>query len=407
MRDHAGKLERREAFLDSIEKAFRRDAALATKIRGAIQKLSEMAIKRGVTKIVIMDFCGTHEWSIVHYGLRSLMPENVELVAGPGCPVCVTPSRYIEYAVKLSLEGVRVYTYGDAYRLRSLRPVGGAFSLQEARGLGGEVRVVSGFYDAIRLARQSGGESVFFGIGFETVAPGYSVAFERGLVPRNFYFLSQVKLTPPAMRFSLEGLVKEKPDAAFGVIAPGHVSTVVGAKAWSFVSQEMGIPVVMAGFEPIDVLLAVGSILKQIVRGEAKTVIEYTRAVTWNGNLAAQKSIERVFQPVDDFWRGIGVIPKSGLELREEFSEFDAFNRFSLKRIEPSSWEYDLPAGCKCASVTLGMSKPTDCPLFLKACTPDRPIGPCMVSVEGTCSIWARFGGGGLASEVARALGLE
>lgn len=393
-----------KGFLDKLEKAFRSNINVALSIKNLINKLANKALMRGIEKIVIMDFCGTHEWSIVHFGIRSLMPRNVELVAGPGCPVCVTPSRYIEYAVKLSFEGVTIYTYGDAYRLRSIRPVNGAYSLQEARSEGANVQVVTSFVDAIKLAATSGKESAFLGIGFETVAPGYAVAFRKNIVPRNLTFISQVKLTPPAMRLSLELLVKEKPDYKFGVIAPGHVSTIIGAKAWSFASEEMGIPVVIAGFEPIDVLIAIAEILRQIVNNESKTVIEYRRAVTWYGDEEAQRNISEVFTTIDDAWRGIGIIPYSGLELSDKYSSFSAFEKYSLKRISIDDWEYDLPRGCKCGLVTLGKAKPTDCPLFMKACTPDRPIGPCMVSVEGTCSIWARFGGGGLADEIARSL---
>jgi len=391
-------------FLGKLEGAFRSNIHVAVSLRNLIHRLAEKALMRGIGRIVIMDFCGTHEWSIVHFGIRSLIPRNVELVAGPGCPVCVTPSKYIEYVVKLSFEGITVYTYGDAYRLKSLRPINGAYSLQEARSDGASVQVVTSFIDAIRLANTSGRESVFLGIGFETVAPGYAVAFKKNIVPGNLAFLSQVKLTPPAMRLSLELLMKEKLDYRFGVIAPGHVSTITGAKAWSFASEEMGIPVVIAGFEPIDVLIAIAEILRQIMNNESKTVIEYRRAVTWSGDEEAQRNINEVFTTIDDAWRGIGIIPRSGLELSDKYASHNAFEKYSLKRISSGDWEYDLPRGCKCGLVTLGKAKPTDCPLFMKACTPDRPIGPCMVSVEGTCSIWARFGGGGLADEVARSL---
>jgi len=172
------------------------------------------------------------------------------------------------------------------------------------------------------------------------------------------------------------------------------------------VAEHFGIPVVVAGFEPNDVLTAVAEILRQLKNGEHKVLIEYVRAVKWEGDLKAQSSISTVFETVDSAWRGIGYIPKSGLALRDGFKQYDAFEHFGIPDLTPERWQYDLPPGCRCAEVTIGKAKPTDCPLFMKACTPDRPIGPCMVSVEGTCAIWARFGGGGLATEIAKEVGL-
>ncbi|AFA38955.1 MAG: hydrogenase formation protein HypD [Nitrososphaerota archaeon] len=396
----------------AIEQAFRRKTAVTSTLIRSIKKYSEELKARDPGYVYkIMDFCGTHEWTIVHFGLRSLLKkagvDNVELVAGPGCPVCVTPSYYIEQAIKLALEGVVIYTYGDVYKLPALRPVKGARSLAEARALGGDVRIVHSFLHAILDARKHAKPSAFVGIGFETVAPGYSEAILKGLVPDHLKLMSLVKLTPPAMFYTLE-VVREKPTdfPISGVIAPGHVSTIVGGKAWRPVAEQFEIPVVVAGFEPNDVLTAVAEILRQLAKGEHKVVIEYTRAVTWEGDLKAQSSIRTVFETVDSAWRGIGYIPKSGLALRDEFKKHDALEHFGIPDLTPDTWRYDLPANCKCAEVNLGKAKPTDCPLFMKACTPDRPIGPCMVSVEGTCAIWARFGGGGLAEEIAKEIGV-
>ncbi|MCY0891364.1 MAG: hydrogenase formation protein HypD [Pyrobaculum arsenaticum] len=396
----------------AIEQAFRRKTAVTSTLIRSIKKYSEELKARDPGYVYkIMDFCGTHEWTIVHFGLRSLLKkagvDNVELVAGPGCPVCVTPSYYIEQAIKLALEGVVIYTYGDVYKLPALRPVKGARSLAEARALGGDVRIVHSFLHAILDARKHAKPSAFVGIGFETVAPGYSEAILKGLVPNHLKLMSLVKLTPPAMFYTLE-VVREKPTdfPISGVIAPGHVSTIVGGKAWRPVAEQFEIPVVVAGFEPNDVLTAVAEILRQLAKGEHKVVIEYTRAVTWEGDLKAQSSIRTVFETVDSAWRGIGYIPKSGLALRDEFKKHDALEHFGIPDLTPDTWRYDLPANCKCAEVNLGKAKPTDCPLFMKACTPDRPIGPCMVSVEGTCAIWARFGGGGLAEEIAKEIGV-
>ncbi|MEM0340943.1 MAG: hydrogenase formation protein HypD [Acidilobaceae archaeon] len=380
----------------AISLVFRENPELALKLREYINKLFEkLKEKNGSNfKLKIMDFCGTHEWTITHYGLRSLMPEGLELVAGPGCPVCITPSKDVEAVVKLSLEGVTVYTYGDAYRLRALNPVNGAYSLSDAKTLGGDVRVVTSFYDAVVNAKKLGKASVFFAIGFETVAPGYAKALLARAVPENLKILSSVRLTPPAMFYSLS-ILREKPPEppVMGVIAPGHVSTIVGAKAWVPVAEAFEIPVVIAGFEPIDVLLAIASILRQLLQRKAEVEIEYKRAVTFDGDLSAQSAIAKVFETVDAAWRGIGFLPRSGLELREEYSEYNARREYGIKPEGPQEWRKDTPPGCKCAEVVLGKAKPTDCPLFMKACTPSNPYGPCMVSSEGTCAIWARFGG--------------
>lgn len=354
-------------------------------------------------RLKVMDFCGTHEWTITHYGIRSLLPEGLELVAGPGCPVCVTPSHYVEELIKLALDGVIVYTYGDVYRLKAYRDVKGASSLSEARALGANVRVVPDVLTAIRDAMRHSKPSVFCGIGFETVAPGYAQAILKKHIPSNLKLLSLVKLTPPAMFYSLE-VSREKPTEPpiSGVIAPGHVSTITGGKAWEPVAENYEVPVVVSGFEPVDVLVSMLEILKQLVKGEHKVTVEYVRAVTWSGDLRAQNAITRVFEVVDDAWRGIGFLPKSGLRLREEFREFDAFYEFGVKELRPSNWQYDMPGGCRCAEVVLGKAYPSQCPLFLRTCNPQKPVGPCMVSSEGTCAIWAKYGSRELLFKLAR-----
>jgi hydrogenase expression/formation protein HypD len=361
----------------------------------AVKKIDEywrLLSQRGLSRLKVMDFCGTHEWTITHYGLRSLVPRGLELVAGPGCPVCVTPSHFVEALISLSLDGVVVYVYGDVYKLRSTRSVRGVYSLAESRSLGGEVRVVTDLLSAIRDAQSHSKPSVFAGIGFETVAPGYAQAILRGLLPVNLKILSLVKLTPPAMFYALD-VSREKPTEPpiMGVIAPGHVSTITGAKAWTPVSENYNIPVVVSGFEPVDVLVSILEILRQLSRGEAKTTIEYTRAVSWHGDLGAQSAINRVFETIDDAWRGIGYLPKSGLRLRDKYRVYDASYEYGVKEPPPGELK-DMPPGCKCAEVVLGKAYPSQCPLFLKACTPHRPIGPCMVSIEGTCAIWAKYG---------------
>jgi Hydrogenase maturation factor len=392
-----------------LESVFRGNLELA---KALVMKVNELTVE--VTKIYgrdfrfkIMDFCGTHEWTITHYGIRSLLPEAIEMVAGPGCPVCVTPSYFIEELIKLSLEGLTIYTYGDVYRLRTIRPVKGATSLAEAKAFGGKVKIVTSILDAIRDAREHGGESIFVGIGFETIAPGYAYSILKGMLPSNLKLLNLVKLTPPAMFYSID-ILREKPTEPpiMGVIAPGHVSTITGAKAWAPVAENYGIPVVVAGFEPIDVLVAVVEILRQLSRGEARVTIEYARTISWHGDLKAQSMIHKAFETVDDAWRGIGFLPKSGLRVRESYRTIDAFREYSIRDLDPGTWRYDLPLGCRCAEVIIGKIKPSQCPLFMRKCTPQNPVGPCMVSIEGTCAIWARFGAGGLAEEIAKDVGL-
>jgi len=364
-----------------------RDAA---KCRAVAELIAELARRLG-RGAKIMNFCGTHEWTVTRFGLRSIVPSSIDLVAGPGCPVCVTPAKVIEHGIRLSLEGFTVYTYGDLYRVPIPHPVKGARSLLEARSLGGDVRVVYSFLDAVKDAHESGRESVFLGIGFETTAPSYAMLFDAGKVPRNLLFLSALRLTPPIMRFCIETHARVSTPID-GVIAPGHVSTVIGAEPWSFLPRDYGIPTVVAGFEPLDVLMAVAMILRMLVEGRPSLEIEYRRSVSWRGNEYLKKLVSRVFTVVDAVWRGIGEVPESGLDLSERFREWNAFEELGLER--PRGGEYENPPGCRCSEIVLGLAKPTDCPLFMKACTPHNPRGPCMVSSEGTCSIWARFGGG-------------
>ncbi|MCS7143581.1 MAG: hydrogenase formation protein HypD [Archaeoglobaceae archaeon] len=392
--------------IEKIEKAFRNNESLAKTLVGYIVKFYEK-LQKEWGDFKIMDFCGTHEWTITHYGLRSLMPEGLELVAGPGCPVCVTPSYYIENAIRLGFEGIVVYTYGDVFRLPSLKAVNGANSLAEAKALGAEIKIVTGIGDAISDAKSHGKESFFLGIGFETVASGYAKTLISELLPDNLKLMSLVKLTPPAMLATVEILSREEERSVKGIVAPGHVSTIIGAKAWRGVVERHQIPVVVTGFEPIDVLIAIAEILKQLLKKEAKVSIEYTRAVSWDGDLKAQEMISKAFRVTEDGWRGIGILPESGLKVAKSYRKFDAFERYGIPELTSKELENDLPKGCKCAEIVIGKEKPTNCPFFMKKCKPSSPIGPCMVSLEGTCAIWARFGAGGLADQIAEDLKLR
>jgi hydrogenase expression/formation protein HypD len=386
-----------------MRRVFRQNLSLAVKLKRTIWKYSSAVYEReGCNSIKLMNFCGTHEWTTTRYGLRDLLPPSLELVAGPGCPVCVTPAHYVDVAVKLALEGVRVYTYGDSLRLPSVRS-NSPRNLEEARAAGGDVKLVYSFLDAVKDARSRGKQSVFFGIGFETTAPSYALAFKQGMVPENLKFLSAVRLTPPAMRYTIKlyqerGLLPIK-----GVIAPGHVSTVTGAIEWEFLPREHGLPTVVAGFEPIDVLMAIAQILQMLKTGGAEIKIEYKRLVSRNGNTYAKRLMNEVFERAYAAWRGLGFIPSSGFKLRGEFfKRHDALAHFGVPDLTPKEfiythahhgvpWEHDLPPGCRCGEVVVGIAKPTDCPLFLKSCLPTRPWGPCMVASEGTCNIWARY----------------
>lgn len=319
--------------------------------------------------------CGTHEWTITHSGLRALLPENVSLIAGPGCPVCIVPASEIDEAVWLALNGVTLVTFGDMYRAP-----GTELSLEDAKSRGGSVRVVYSVRDAVIMAKnEPGRDFVFFAIGFETTAPMNAV--EIPSCPDNLSFLVGHRLIPPAMEL-LAGLDDLEID---GFIAPGHVSTIIGEKAYRRFPEHYRIPTVIAGFEPLDVLMAVYLLLRQIKKGSAALENEYTRAVTYEGNLKAQAHISKVFDIVDGAWRGIGEIPSSTLRLKKEHSHLDATNKYHIKA-GPSR---DLHPGCSCHLVIIGKITPQECPLFMKACTPEKPKGACMVSGEGTCRIWS------------------
>ncbi|GBC70755.1 Hydrogenase expression/formation protein HypD [Candidatus Calditenuaceae archaeon HR02] len=379
-----------------LTKKMFRDKALASQIIKIIKEYWEiLRTKKGFEEVKIMNFCGTHEYTTTHYGIRSVLPPGVNLVAGPGCPVCITPSFYVETAVKLALEGLTLYTYGDAYKLPAVKEVEGCRSLSDARMMGADVRVVYSFLDAVRDAARGDKSSVFLAVGFETTCPAYASAIANRLIPHNLTLIVAGRLTPPAARFAVERV-----GAVSGVIAPGHVSTITGAGVWKFLPEEFGIPTVVSGFEPLDVLIAITLILKQLVEGEPKLIIEYSRTVTMEGNRHAKRLLSEVFETVDAAWRGIGFIPKSGYALYENLSRYDAFKVYGVKEPSREEWRHDLLPGCMCGQVILGAAKPTDCRLFMKRCTPGTPYGPCMVSVEGACSIWARMGGREALAEV-------
>jgi len=346
--------------------------------RGAVslaRALSERRLDRPVT---IMHVCGTHEHTIAREGIRSFLPKKLRLVAGPGCPVCVCPAGDIDLAVEASaVDGAIVTTFGDMFRV----PATGG-SLEEMRAAGRDVRIVYSPIDAVELARaHPEREVVFMAVGFETTAGPIAAALMSD-PPENFSIIPSLRLVPPVMRFLLERGKGE----VDGFLLPGHVSVVLGRSGYRFL-EELGAPGVIAGFEAADVLLSIAELLRIIEGGPPYRVGNaYRRVVSEEGNGRMRAAIATVFTEADASWRGIGEIPRSGLGLAAGFERFDAVRRFSLT---PPAQAIDVPPGCLCHAVILGEAEPEECPLFGTACTVRRPVGPCMVSSEGTCR--ARF----------------
>ncbi len=358
-----------------VSKAYR-DRRLVEKVAEAIRK------EAPPQRLKIMHVCGTHEQVISHYGLRSLLPDNVEVIAGPGCPVCVVPAREIDEAVTLVLQRseVMLTTFGDMYRVP-----GTHLSLAEARAQGGDVRIVYSVSDAVKLAEEHPSRQVvFFTIGFETTAPTTASEVFNG-PPRNFSVLTSHRLIPPVMEL-LMGVAETYFD---GFICPGHVATIIGTKPFKLFPEAYHMPTVIAGFEPLDIMVAVKHIVDQVARNEAYLVNEYKRMVKEQGNPRALRLLEEVFEVVDGYWRGIGRVPLSALRLKESYVEYDARAKFNVE-VKASR---DLKPGCSCHLILTGKLTPNECPLFDKACTPRTPQGPCMVSSEGTCNIWYRYRG--------------
>ncbi len=344
-------------------------------------KIDKLAADLGDKGVRICHVCGTHEYTISNWGIRSLLPKNVEVIAGPGCPVCICPNSDIEQSIWLSKNNYTLITFGDMSRVPSNKG-----SLIKARAEGANVHIVYSFLDAIKLAKKKPQDNfVFFAIGFETTCPIVAIELINKRVPDNLFILSSHRLVPPAM-----ALLLQIPDIPLnGFIAPGHVSAITGYGLYEPISREHQVPIVVAGFEPADVMLSILAILKQIHQSRAETENLYSRVVTKNGNQVALKAMEEAYRVVDANWRGIGLVPASGYELAEEYDKFN----IRLKEDIPVSEGSDTPKGCRCADIILGKIQPIECPLFNKKCTPENPIGACMVGSEGTCAIHAKFGG--------------
>ncbi len=331
----------------------------------------------------LMEVCGTHTMAVAKSGLKSLLPENIRLISGPGCPVCVTPPSVIDAVLSLSgREGVVLATYGDMVRVPGSRR---GDSLRRRMAEGARVQVVYSPFDAVKYAAENpGDEVVFLGVGFETSAPGTAAAVGEAerLGLKNFSVFSMLKIMEPPIR----ALVKDPDFNVQGFLCPGHVASVIGEEGLRFIAEDLHLPAVIAGFETADILKAVRLLLLQAARGEARLENAYERAVRPEGNPKAREIMRQYFVLRDDDWRGLGNIPGSGLMLRDEYEAFDAEKRFSVEVKDAPE-----PAGCRCGSVIRGKEDPACCPLFGKVCTPEDPVGPCMVSSEGACAAAFRY----------------
>ncbi len=352
-----------------------RDPALGKKLLERIRRNSHKPIK-------LMEFCGGHTVAIFKHGLRQLLPSNIEMLSGPGCPVCVTASADLDKAIGLGhLPDVIITSFGDMVRVPGSRS-----SLQKAKAEGADVRVVYSAQDALNIAKENPEKSVvFIGIGFETTAPTIAASILQAEQERikNYYVLSLHKVCPPIMKAILD-LGEVKLD---GIICPGHVSAVIGSRPYQFLADDYHIACAVSGFEPVDILMAVDSLVEQIESGQPKVDITYRRGVKAEGNPAALNLMEKVFEIGDGDWRGIGKVPKSGLKINKQYERYDAAKRFDIKTSPAKE-----PKGCICGAVLRGVSTPLECQLFRRTCTPESPVGPCMVSSEGSCATYYQYG---------------
>ncbi|MBU0701938.1 hydrogenase formation protein HypD [bacterium] len=385
--------------------------------KGLIESINRL-VDRTDRKIVLMEVCGTHTVAIFKHGIRNLLDSSIRLVSGPGCPVCVTAAQDIDRAVWLSRQkDVILATFGDMIRVPgstvSLEGFSGSYkdaregsrgdaetrrgervnSLERQRVEGADIRVVYSVLDALELAKTNPAKKVIFlGVGFETTSPSIAsciyTANKQGI--SNFWVFVCHKLIPPAMRALLEA-----GEATInGFICPGHVSTIIGSLPYEFIAKEFGVPCVIAGFEPLDILQSVYMLISQIKETKAQVQIQYSRCVKPEGNEKALSKLYEVFEPADSNWRGIGVIPDSGLRIRQEYSRFDANLAFEIPHdinVGADS-KPALSAECICGKILRGIAIPSDCPLFGKVCTTENPIGACMVSTEGTCAAYYKYG---------------
>lgn len=350
-------------------------------VLGLAERINELAAGRALP-MTFMEVCGTHTMAIYQFGIRSLLSSKVRLISGPGCPVCVTPNGYIDRAIACSrLAGTIIATFGDMVRVP-----GSTSSLMEERARGADIRIVYSPLDAVSLAERNPDKRVIFlGVGFETTAPAIAgsiiAAATKGLA--NFHVLAAHKTIPIPME-----ILSSDPELSIdGYICPAHVSAIIGADAYRPLAEKRGVPCVVTGFEPADVMQGVEMLVRQVVEGRSCVEIQYGRVVKWEGNRKAQAVLAEVFRVCDSEWRGIGVIPGSGLEISDKYAAFDAEKSVQVTVEEPREHQ-----GCLCGDVLKGKTSPFDCPLFATACTPEAPVGACMVSSEGTCAAAYKYG---------------
>jgi hydrogenase expression/formation protein HypD len=361
-----------------------RDGDLARGLAGAI---AAAVAAGGEREYRFMEFCGGHTHAISRYGIADLLPPQIRLIHGPGCPVCVLPIGRIDQAIALAIEhDVTVCSYGDTLRV----PASGNLSLLKAKGRGGDIAMVYSPLDAVRLAEQRPDRQVtFLAIGFETTTAPTAVAIAQARAKEltNFSILSNHVLTPPAMHAILTAPADEAV-ALDGFIGPAHVSAVIGSAPYEPFCQEYRKPVVIAGFEPLDVMRAIHMLVLQVNQGRAEVENEFTRAVTRDGNATAKALVDGVFELRESFeWRGLGSVPFSALRLRQEYADFDAERRYFVPYVPVPDHK-----GCECAAILRGQKHPVECRIFGTACSPDSPVGSCMVSAEGACAAHYMYG---------------
>ena len=362
-----------------------RDGDLARGLSAAIRQIADPA-----RRYHFMEFCGGHTHAISRYGVSDLLPDNVRMIHGPGCPVCVLPIGRVDMAIRLALEcGVILCTYGDTLRV----PASDSLSLMKAKARGGDIRMVYSSADALKIAQANPDKQVvFFAIGFETTTPPTAVAIKqaRALGLKNFSVLCCHVLTPSAISTILESPeVRQWGTVPLdGFIGPAHVSTIIGSRPYEFFAEEYRKPVVIAGFEPLDVMQAILMLVKQVNDGRAVVENEFSRAVTRDGNVKAQNLVAEVFELRRQFeWRGLNVVPYSGLRIRKEFVDLDAEKRFPVDYVSVADNK-----ACECGAILRGVKKPQDCKIFGTVCTPENPVGSCMVSSEGACAAHYTYG---------------
>jgi len=350
-----------------------RDKSLVLELAGKIRKISKKPV-------VLMEVCGGHTMAIRRFGIPSLLPSQIKLLSGPGCPVCVTSRKYIDQAVAYAQrKDVIIATYGDLIRVP-----GSTSFLARERANGADIRVVYSTLEAIEIARQNTGKLlIFLGIGFETTTPSSAIAIREvqksGM--NNFFLFSAHKLMPPAMAALIDEGIRID-----GYIGPGHVTTIAGANMYRELAEKYRLAIVVSGFEPVDIMQSIYMLVRQIESGEPKVEVQYRRAVTASGNLAAKRIVSEIFEPRDDWWRGLGILRDSGMRIKPAFAQYDA-----EKQIEVEVEETIEPKGCICGEVLKGIRSPLECKLFARTCTPSSPVGACMVSNEGACQAFYRY----------------